>query len=68
MRKTANAFATMREHLGIIRSCALMMAHAQTTDLRSRYLKTLTQKIKQIDSLLHDVEKEKAAHASSARD
>ncbi len=68
MRKTANPFATVREHLGIIRSCALMMAHAQTDEMRSRYLKTLTQKIKHIDSILHEVEKEKVAHAASAHD
>jgi len=66
MKKDGNMFASLREHLGIIRSCALMMAHAQSAHARAGYLKTLTEKIVKMDALLTEMESPKAAQAAAA--
>ncbi len=42
----------VRAELGAIRSCALMMANAQSAEVRKRYLKSLNDKLKSIESLL----------------
>lgn len=52
MKKTEDLIKTLREDLGAIRSCALMMAHAQSNDARTGYLKTLNQHVASMDSLL----------------
>lgn len=45
----------VREELGVVRSCALMLAYAQAKDARSRYLKTLNQKLEGIETLLEEL-------------
>ncbi len=57
----------LREELGIIKSCALMMAHAQTGDSRTRYLKTLNEKIKSMDSLLARLPKDAPGEPAEER-
>lgn len=48
----------LREELGAVRSCALIMAHAQAADVRTRYLKTLSEKVASMDSMLEKLLKE----------
>ena len=46
-----------REHLGKTRSAALMMANAQSSLDRERYLQTLTKELKAAVALLEKLEK-----------
>ena len=41
----------LREELGAVRSCALMMANSHSADTRSRYLRTLNDKLGSIQKL-----------------
>ena len=50
--KSAQAIRQLREELGSVRSCALLMAHAPAADVRSRYLKTLNKRIASMDGQL----------------
>lgn len=66
MKKDSSVVGSLREHLGIVRSCALMMAHAQSAHARAAYLKTLSEKVARMDALLAEMESAKAAQAADA--
>ena len=46
----------IRDELGMVQSSALLMAHAQGTGTRERYLKTVGEKINSINSLLDQLQ------------
>lgn len=56
--KLEEAVQRLRDELGAIRSCALLMAHAPAADIRSRYLKTLSERISSMDVQLTRLEQE----------
>ncbi len=51
-------FQKIREHLMVARSCALMMANAQSASGRNEYLKRLAEQIKSAMALLDKLEEE----------
>lgn len=50
------AVLKLRQHLGKIRSAALMMAHAQSAIDRNRYLQNVSQELKAALALLDKLE------------
>lgn len=52
MNKREEVVKALREHIGVIRSCALMMAHAQSKDARTEYLQRLNKKLAATEDLL----------------
>ncbi len=46
----------IREHLGTAKSCALMMANAQSAVSRTDYLKRLSEQLKNATTLLDKLE------------
>lgn len=56
--KLEETIRQLREELGAIRSCGLIMAHAQAADARTRYLKTLNEKAASMELLLAKLLKE----------
>ena len=61
--KLAEAIRQLREELGAVRSCALLIAHPPAADVRRRYLKTLNKRIAPMDGQLAMLE-QKAQSAS----
>lgn len=51
-----NAVEKIREHLKIVKSCALMMAHTQTAAGRNEFLKRLSEQLKSAEKLLAKIE------------
>jgi hypothetical protein len=66
MKKRDEVVDSLREHLGIIRSCALMMAHAQSASARSKYLRSVTQELRQIEALLTQFEQAPGSRRAAA--
>ncbi len=50
--ESEEAIRRLRDDLGAVRSCALLMAHAPAADVRSRYLRTLNKRIASMDERL----------------
>ena len=50
--ESEEAIRRLRNDLGAVRPCALLMAHAPAADVRSRYLKTLNKRIASMDEQL----------------
>ena len=61
--ESEEAIRRLRDDLGAVRSCALLMAHAPAADVRSRYLRTLNKRIASMDGQLAQLE-QKAQSAS----
>ena len=61
--ESEEAIRRLRDDLGAVRSCALLMAHAPAADVRSRYLRTLNKRIASMDGQLARLE-QKAQSAS----
>lgn len=54
----ADVVRKIHEHLGKVRSCALMMSAAQSLDTRKEYLRQLSEQLKKAASLLNKLETE----------
>ena len=46
----------IREHLGKVRSAALILAHTQSGEKRNEYIKRLTDELKKANALLDKIE------------
>ncbi len=56
MNRNEELISTLRVNLGGVRSCALMMAHAQSSQVRTQYLKGITERLAVVDDLLARLE------------
>jgi hypothetical protein len=57
-KTTEATLRKLREELGMIRSCALMMAHTQSAQARTTHLKTLSEKLTAMDAVLARLQEE----------
>lgn len=51
----------IRQELGGIRSCALLLANASAGEVRGRYLKSLNEKLKSVEQLLAELPLDRSA-------